>query len=157
MAFGGPIVYGHGEESSAKANLFYYQTQQVNKVFQALDKDQAAKALLDKPPAETDVQLRGDAKTIPGLRVSEMNDEQQKIVAESLKTLLSPYRSEDVSEAMQLIDAGGGLKELRFAFYKQGDLGNDHEWDIWRIEGPTAVCHFRGAPHVHAYINIRAS
>ena len=36
----------------------------------------------------------------------------------------------------------------------QGDLKNDKVWDIWRIEGPTFVSHFRGAPHVHAYINV---
>ena len=27
-------------------------------------------------------------------------------------------------------------------------------WDIWRLEGPNFVWHFRGAPHVHAYVNI---
>jgi hypothetical protein len=27
-------------------------------------------------------------------------------------------------------------------------------WDIWRIEGPAFVCHFRGAPHVHAYLHV---
>ncbi|MCA9152231.1 MAG: DUF3500 domain-containing protein, partial [Planctomycetales bacterium] len=31
-AFGGPIIYGHGEED-VKANLYYYQTKQVNEVF----------------------------------------------------------------------------------------------------------------------------
>ena len=40
------------------------------------------------------------------------------------------------------------------AFYESNDIGNDHEWDIWRLEGPTFVWHFRGAPHVHAYVNI---
>ena len=40
------------------------------------------------------------------------------------------------------------------AFYQDGDLQSDKEWDIWRIEGPGMVWHFRGAPHVHAYINI---
>jgi hypothetical protein len=38
-AFGGPIVYGHGEED-AQQNLFYYQTQQANEVFAALDSQQ---------------------------------------------------------------------------------------------------------------------
>ena len=37
---------------------------------------------------------------------------------------------------------------------RASDLGNDHEWDIWRLEGPSFVWHFRGAPHVHAYVNI---
>jgi hypothetical protein len=40
------------------------------------------------------------------------------------------------------------------AFYKAWDLGHDEEWDIWRLEGPTFVWHFRGSPHVHAYVNI---
>ena len=46
------------------------------------------------------------------------------------------------------------------AFYKKGangktaDLLRDLVWDVWRVEGPTFVSHFRGAPHVHAYINI---
>jgi hypothetical protein len=40
------------------------------------------------------------------------------------------------------------------AFYEQGDLEGDKVWDIWRLEGPSFVWHFRGAPHVHAYINI---
>jgi hypothetical protein len=42
------------------------------------------------------------------------------------------------------------------AFYQQGDLQNDKVWDIWRVEGPSFVWHFRGAPHVHAYINVGA-
>jgi len=40
------------------------------------------------------------------------------------------------------------------AFYEKGDLESDKVWDIWRVEGPSFVWHFRGAPHVHAYINI---
>ena len=42
------------------------------------------------------------------------------------------------------------------AFSKKQDLANDGTWDVWRIEGPAFVWHFRGAPHVHAYINIGA-
>ena len=48
-AFGGPIVYGHSEETP-EDNLFFYQTQQANKVFQALDPQQAKAALLTKAP-----------------------------------------------------------------------------------------------------------
>ena len=35
-----------------------------------------------------------------------------------------------------------------------GDVLDDQIWDIWRLESPSLVCHFRGAPHVHAYINV---
>ena len=154
-AFGGGMVYGHGEESSADANIFYYQTKKVNEVFAALDKDQAKQALIGSAaPKETDIKIQGEKGTFAGLAVSAMNKEQQGIVKDCLKTLLSPYRKEDGDEAMKLIDASGGINQLRFAFYQQEDLGNDKIWDIWRIEGPSTVIHFRGAPHVHAYINI---
>ena len=154
-AFGGGMVYGHGEESSAAANIFYYQTKKVNEVFAALDKDQAKQALISSAaPKETDIQIQGEKGKFAGLAVKAMNKEQQVLVKDCLKTLLSPYRKEDGDEAMKLIDAAGGIEQLRFAFYQQEDLGSDKVWDIWRIEGPSTVVHFRGAPHVHAYINI---
>lgn len=153
-AFGGPIVYGHGEEASAKDNLFFYQTQKVNEVFAALDKDQAAAALLPKAPPEASVQPKGKNGDIPGVKVADMSSDQKTLVQSALKSILSPYRDEDGAESMAIIDAGGGIDALRFAFYQQGDLEGDKVWDIWRIEGPNSVCHFRGAPHVHAYIHI---
>ncbi len=154
-AFGGGMVYGHGEESSAAANIFYYQTKKVNEVFAALDKDQAKQALISSAaPKETDIQIQGEKGKFAGIAVKAMNKEQQALVKDCLKTLLSPYRKEDGDEAMKIIDASGGIDQLRFAFYQQEDLGNDKVWDIWRIEGPSTVVHFRGAPHVHAYINI---
>jgi len=149
------MVYGHGDESSASANIFYYQTQKVNEVFAALDTDQAKQALVSSAaPKETDIRIQGEKGKFAGLAVSAMNDDQKRIVKDCLKTLLAPYRKEDGAEAMKLIDATGGIDQLRFAFYQQEDLGKDKIWDIWRIEGPSTVVHFRGAPHVHAYINI---
>jgi hypothetical protein len=29
-------------------------------------------------------------------------------------------------------------------------------WDVWQIEGPNMLWYFRGAPHVHCWVNIRA-
>ncbi len=71
----------------------------------------------------------------------------------------APLRGSDpshpaVNEAIEVMKAGGGLDALHMAFYQSDDIGKDHEWDIWRLEGPTFVWHFRGAPHVHAYVNI---
>ena len=71
-----------------------------------------------------------------------------------MKVILAPYREDDVKEAVAILKDGGGLDGLHMAFYKTDDIGDDHEWDIWRLEGPTFVWHFRGAPHVHAYVNI---
>ncbi len=152
-AFGGPVVYGHGEEN-VKDNIFYYQTQRANEVFKALNADQAKKALLVKPPAENQVPLQGKSGKFSGLSVSEFSGDQAELLRSVIQTLLAPYRAEDVAESMACIEAGGGMKSLSMAFYQEADLGNDKEWDVWRIEGPTFVCHFRGAPHVHAYLNI---
>ena len=153
-AFGGPIVYGHGEESSPQANLFYYQTQQVNEVFKSLDAEQAKQALSDTLPNESAVQKQGPQGKFAGIACDKLSAEQQSLVRDALKTILAPYRAEDSDEAMAAIDAAGGLNALRLAFYRNGDLNDDQIWDNWRIEGPNAVCHFRGSPHVHAYIHI---
>lgn len=154
IAFGGGMVYGHGEESSAANNLFYYQTKKVNQLFKALDPKQAEAALLTEAPDETDVRIRKENELKSGIGVKDMSSDQQALVRDCLSTILGPYREEDGQEAMELIQDAGGIEKLRFAFYRQEDLGNDGEWDIWRIEGPSTVIHFRGAPHVHAYIHI---
>ncbi|MCA9090589.1 MAG: DUF3500 domain-containing protein [Planctomycetaceae bacterium] len=154
-AFGGPIVYGHGEEAP-KDNLFHYQTQQANEVFKALDPAQAKQALRPRAPGEAQVALQGRNGQFPGVAVGSLSADQQKLVQETLGVLLNPYRKEDVDEVMATLAANGGIESLHMAFYQQGDLNNDKVWDIWRVEGPGFVWHFRGAPHVHAYINIGA-
>lgn len=153
VAFGGPIVYGHGEEDPTQ-NLFYYQTKQVNEVFQALDPKQAERALATKAPKETDVALQGPGKKYPGIPFTALSADQKGLVEKTLKVLLSPYRTEDVDEVFAILKQTGGLDQLHFAFYQDGDLNSDRVWDVWRVEGPSLVWHFRGAPHVHAYINI---
>lgn len=152
-AFGGPIVYGHGEEE-IKQNLFYYQTLKANEVFNALDSRQREQALLIAAPQENEVQLQGLGGHFPGLRVGDLSSDQQELVEAVAKTILAPYRTEDVDESMSILKNNGGLAELRMSFYQENDIDDDRVWDIWRIEGPSFVVHFRGAPHVHAYINI---
>ena len=128
-AFGGPIVYGHGEDS-AKQNLFYNQTLQVNELFKGLDAKQAAAALVAKTPNESAVPLQGAKGTFPGISVKELSSDQKGLVEKTIKSLLSIYRQEDVDEVLAIIKAGGGLDALHFAFYQQGDLDNDKVWDI---------------------------
>jgi hypothetical protein len=152
-AFGGPIIYGHGEESP-KENLFHYQTKQANEVFKALDEKQAKQALVKNAPGESAVTIQGNDGKFPGIGIGELSADQKQLVEATLKVLLSPYRTEDVDEVMAVLKATGGIDKLHMAFYQQGDLKDDKVWDIWRVEGPAFVWHFRGAPHVHAYINI---
>ena len=57
---------------------------------------------------------------------------------------------------MRDITANGGVNSLAMSFYKNLDIGNDGVWDVWQLESPTMVWYFRGAPHVHVWVNIRA-
>jgi hypothetical protein len=154
-AFGGPIVYGHDQvDPVASKNIYFYQTQQTDAVFRSLNESQVAMALLDNAPAETAIQLQGEQGTFAGICVGKLSDEQKLQVEKTLTVLLAPYRREDTDEVMEILKESGGLDRLHMAFYRAGDLGGDRTWDIWRVEGPSFVWHYRGAPHVHAYINI---
>jgi hypothetical protein len=156
-AFGGPIVYGHSAGDSEKGmpgNVFYYQTLKANEVFNALDGKQRKIALLPKAPKEDAVLIQGSSGQFPGLAVGELSSDQKELVEKVIKVILAPYREDDVNEAIAIQKAGGGLDALHLAFYESNDIGKDQVWDIWRLEGPTFVWHFRGAPHVHTYVNI---
>ena len=115
---------------------------------------QRSKALLDKAPPESRVPVQGESGTFRGIAVGELSGDQKELVESVIKVILAPYREADVDEAIAVLKAGGGLDKLRMAFYKTDNLGDDQVWDIWRLEGPTFVWHFRGAPHVHTYVNI---
>jgi hypothetical protein len=153
-AFGGPIVYGHGEEDDLSKNMFHYQVQRANEVFAALDPEQRKRALLEKAPNESNVPLRDAKAEFPGIAAADLSSDQKELFESVIKTILAPYRQEDVDEVLAILKETGGLDKLHLAFYQQGDLKNDGVWDIWRVEGPGFVWHFRGAPHVHAYVNI---
>jgi hypothetical protein len=45
VAFGGPVVYGHGVRGNSSANLFSYQTKRANEVFSALDGKQRQRSV----------------------------------------------------------------------------------------------------------------
>jgi len=165
-AFGGPIFYGHAARSFNEAadhpgNVYWYQARRANAVFHALDGKQRERALLttEPPPEEATrtVRLRGARGERPGLPVAAMTKDQKKLVREVMADLLRPYRRADADECMKLIDAAGGLDAISMAFYRQGDIGDDGVWDIWRLEGPSMVWYFRGSPHVHTWVHVRRS
>ncbi len=157
-AFGGPIFYGHAitfnEAPGHPGNVFWFQAQRANEVFKALDGKQRAQALIAAAPAENAIQFRNER---PGIPVAALSRDQQELVHGVMHDLLAPYRKSDVDEALRDLKAAGGMEKLHLSFYKQDDLGNDGIWDIWRLEGPAFVWHFRGAPHVHTYVNIAAA
>lgn len=162
--FGGPIFYGHAAEGfneSAKhrGNVYWYQAQQANEVFQALDGKQRTLALRQDPRPErhtATVKLRGSTQGLTGVPVSELSADQKGLVRKVMADLLAPFRKGDADKAMAMIEAGG-FDNLHMAFYnaKGMDIGNDGVWDVWQLEGPNMVWYFRGAPHVHTWVHVR--
>jgi len=162
VAFGGPIFYGHDtgggtEEKDHDGNVFWPQAVAANGVFAMLDGRQRELALVAKTPAEKAIAFRRDGQEFPGIPVSELSKDQRGELERVLGKLLEPYRTVDREEVRGCLTAQGGLDRCRLAFYRDGDIGDDGVWDNWRLEGPAFVWHFRGAPHVHVWVNIADS
>ncbi len=159
VAFGGPIFYGHAasgfdEKPGHPGNVFWEQGRRANLVFQMLSGKQQQAALVDKRPRESDVAFRGVNGKFPGIPVTELSKDQKAELQKVLMLLLEPYRKEDQDKALECLRKQGGLDKCSLAFYKDGDIGEDKEWDNWRVEGPAFVWYFRGEPHVHVWVNV---
>ena len=85
-----------------------------------------------------------------------MSRDQRALVEKVLADLLLPFRKKDAGEAMKYIKARGGVESLSMSFYKNLDNGEDGVWDVWQLESENMVWYFRGHPHVHTWVNIRA-
>jgi hypothetical protein len=159
VAFGGPIFYGHdaggfNESKDHPGNVFWPQAVAANAVFAMLDGRQRSQALVDILPKESAIAFRPAGADRPGIPVAELSPDQRAEVERVLTILLEPYRAVDRQEVRACLEKQGGLERCHLAFYKQGDIGNDGVWDNWRLEGPAFVWHFRGAPHVHVWVNV---
>ncbi len=162
VAFGGPIFYGHAARGFNEApdhpgNVFWPQALEANKVWQVLDGKQRRQALVAHSPRESAVAFRGKEGSYPGIPIAELTADQKQAVQKVLKKLLEPFRQVDRQEVVQCLEAQGGLDHCHLAFYKDHDIGNDQVWDNWRLEGPAFVWYYRGAPHVHVWVNVASS
>lgn len=160
VAFGGPILYAHeGERLYEKphhpGNVFWHQALAANKLYDVFDGKQRKRALVRKGmPSEELVGFRGPKGKFQGLPVEAFSADQKTHLQGVLKLLLEPFRKSDQDEVVRCLDAQGGLDACHLAFYEEGDLGEDGVYDNWRLEGPSFVWYFRGAPHVHVWVNV---
>ena len=162
-AFGGPIFYGHAakafnEPADHEGNVYWYQAKRANELFQALSGKQREIALLGdaRPEQGTDTVKLAGKKELPGLPFSDLSSDQKNLAQKVMSDLLAPFREKDRAESMKLVEASG-LDNLHISYYKNLDIGSDGVWDVWMIEGPAMVWYFRGSPHVHTWVNIRAT
>jgi len=181
-AFGGAISHGHQpsgfyEKIGHPGNFFWHQAVLANKVYDGLDEEQRQRALVrtDMPyfqydgkidrsnvlphdpwdrPREADIRFGGSNQKPPGMPISQMASDQKVAVARLLHSLAEPYRERYQNQVYDCLEKQGGLDKCSLAFYKQHDMGLDGQWDNWRLEGPSFVWYFRGAPHVHIWIHV---
>jgi hypothetical protein len=164
FAFGGPIFYGHAaegfdEEADHPGNVYWPQAVAANALYKMFDGEQRDAALVRTGmTGESDINFR-NAKKHQGIPVGQLSADQQQHLREVLAKLVEPYRQSDRDEAMncllgQSIDGRSGLEACHLAYYAEGDIGDDGVWDNWRLEGPSFVWHYRGAPHVHVWVNV---
>jgi hypothetical protein len=153
-AWGGPIYYGHSVNGYDKNNVYLYQTEQVQTVYDSLNEKQRAKAHATENPGDT--HPKGFAPTNPrhGIPCSELSADQRGLVEKTMRVILDPFRKEDADEVMQLIKANGGLEHVNIAFYKDEGTSDKVRWHFWRLEGPGFVWNFRPLPHVHCFVNV---
>lgn len=156
VALGGPIFHGHAatgyhEQKGHPGNIFWHQAIAANKLYQVLDGKQQEKALVARRPVEEAVGFRAERT---GLPLSEVSRDQRGGVEAILKSLVEPYRQEDRDAILDCLKAQGGIEKCNLTFYREGDIGDDSQWDNWRLEGPSLVWYFRGQPHVHIWINV---
>ena len=127
--------------------------------------------MLPAPPHELVLQVqRADAR-FPGVRVGSLSEAAQEEAARLLDTVFSSYPEAARARALSCIETNGGREALHVAFY--GSHGfyadmrawatlapaeraqrGDPYWQVWRIEGPGTIVHFKGHPHVHAYVQV---
>jgi hypothetical protein len=160
VALGGPIFHGHAasgfnEKVKHPGNIFWRQAEVANQVYTILGGKQQKLALVERRPKdEFTVPFQGAEEKLSGIPCSEMSGDQKEAVQKVLTSLLEPYRQEDRDQVLACLKKQGGLDKCWLAFYKDGDIGDDGEWDNWRLEGPSFVWYFRGHPHVHIWINV---
>jgi hypothetical protein len=160
VAFGGPIFYGHAadgfdEGPTHPGNVFWPQAVAANGVYQMLDGKQREQALLKNGlPREQNVDFQGSGGKFQGIAVTDLSSDQRENLQSVLQKLIEPYRQSDRDEVVACLKAQGGLDKCHLAFYAENDIGGDGVWDCWRLEGPAFVWHFRGAPHVHVWVNV---
>jgi hypothetical protein len=159
VAFGSPIVYGHSvtpywEKPAHPGNVFWHQAKAANEVYQMLDGEHRKQALAPEAPDEAQVRFQGKEGKFPGVPIAAMSGDQKTAIQGVLQKLIEPFRKTDRDEVLAALKSQGGLDQCSLCFYRRDDLGDDGVWDNWRIEGPSFVWHFRGAPHVHVWVNV---
>jgi hypothetical protein len=161
VAFGGPQVYGdqHGnEEVGLPGNAYRDQLEAGQRLFASLTSAERSAARQPRAPVQTGIELQGSLGAFDGIAVADLSPSRREEVARLISMLLGTYADSDVAYAWDCIEHNGGIDQFHLADYAEdhqpGRNVSDGPSQIFRLEGPAAVFHYRGEPHLHAFINI---
>jgi hypothetical protein len=171
---GGAVAYGHQIGDGiwrVRGNGFAYHGDVANRLFAALSPAERAKAVLPAPPHELLLQVQGAGGRFPGLRLGDAGEVACQAGADLLEAVLGLYPETARERARAAVRANGGVEALHIATYASRGFYSDMKdwaalaaaerarrgepyWQVWRLEGPGTIIHFKGHPHVHAYLQI---
>lgn len=172
--FGGGLAYGHqigNGEWRVPGNSFAYHGDAFNRFFAALAPAERAAAILPAPPHELLLQAQGLGGRFPGVAIGSLSEEARAEAGRLVATLLSCYPEPQRRAALACVESHGGVGALHAATFANRGFYSDMQswdaldpaerarrgdpyWQVWRLEGPGLVAHFKGHPHVHAYLEI---
>ncbi|MFN0106672.1 MAG: DUF3500 domain-containing protein [Bryobacteraceae bacterium] len=176
---GAPIFYGHFpypgnvdgqirreagrmagfiETQDHPGNPYWYQGKIFNRFVQSLNGRQQQMGLIaGEPRVEQPDKVVQIASEKHGLPCSELSKDQKKFFVESMRSMLSMFRKDDVNATIDTIRNKNVLDNLTVSWFSgKYDVGSDKVWDTWQIEGPNMVWYFRGIPHIHCYFHLKA-
>lgn len=157
VAFGGPQVYGDqrgNHRPGLPGNVYRYQYEAAHRILEGLPREVHDAAFIRKAPIQTQIEVQGPGGRFPGVGVETLPAPARKEIRKLVDGILSTYHPEDAAYARRCIEENGGAGALHLSHYREGDEPGESRHQIFRLEGPAAVFHFRGFPHVHAFINV---
>ncbi len=161
VAFGGPQVYGDQRgngEVGLPGNVYRYQLEAGQRLVASLTQGERRTVRRPKAPPQTAIEVQGRAGRFDGLAVADLAVESRRLARALVGGILESYAEEDAAYAWECIEHNGGVDALHLADYdvdhQGGRRAGEGPSQIIRLEGPAAVFHYRGEPHLHAFLNV---
>ncbi len=160
-AFGGPQIYGDQRGNGSvglPGNVYRDQLLVAQALIGSLTDGQRSVVRVERAPPQVRVGVQGRGGRFDGLAVGELPAARRAHVERFVDLVLSTWPDEDVAFARECLAANGGVDALHLADYDVDHEGGRRAGagpsQIVRLEGPGAVLHYRGEPHLHAFVNI---
>ncbi len=162
VAFGGPIFYGHASRQLQRGRQAHRQRLVVSGPAGQQDLQDARRQAAGQGPRREGRPGRSplDRAEGPGARRAGHRRLRARRPAEgdgseaARRHALARSARCDAAEVRECLDEAGGIDKLRLTYFKEGDIGDDGTWDMWKVEGPAFSWYFHGSPHVHTWLNV---